>query len=64
MLQKSANMLALTSTTTKTTMEFVTERLSMRTPEIVGLPLNRKNIKYIVNQEVTTKTFIVIWQVS
>ena len=50
--------LALTATATKCIFECVVEKLSMQTPQIIGLPPNRDNIKYVVNSRIKTKKLV------
>jgi len=51
-LPKSVNVLALTATATKQTVDCVVERLSMKEPAIIGANVGRGNIKYIVKPRI------------
>ena len=57
LLPNSVNVSALTATATKATMDCIVEKLSLKCPEVIGLPPNRKNIKYIVKRDVTFQDF-------
>jgi len=47
-IPRSINILALTATATKETLDVVTERLSLKDPAVIGLPPDRENIKFKV----------------
>ena len=47
-IPRSVNILALTATATKETLDIVTERLSLKNPAVIGLPPDRENIKFNV----------------
>ena len=57
LLPKSVNVLALTATATKATLDCIVEKVFLKCPEIIGLPPNRKNIKYIVKHDITFRNF-------
>ena len=50
LILKSVQILALTATATKETLESVITRLSLQDPIIIGLQPDRINIKYIVKE--------------
>ena len=43
------NVLALTATATKETLDVVTARLALKDSAVIGLPPDRENIRYNVN---------------
>lgn len=57
LIPKSVNVIALTATATKETLDCVIQHLSMENPVIIGLPPNRLNIKYIVENSTDIPTF-------
>jgi len=57
LLHKSVKIIALTATATKETLESATQCLTLENPAIVGLPPNRSNIKYVVENNTDVATF-------
>ena len=48
LLPKFVNMMALTAIVTKEILSCVVERLSMESLEVVGMPPNQENIKFVL----------------
>jgi len=58
LLPRNVNVMALTATAARPTLDCVVEKLSMNNPEVFSLPPSRGNIKYVVKPLVTLKEFV------